>query len=208
MTAKNSAGNTATGYTGTVHFTSSDGAAILPADYTFVAGDNGSHTFTGTLKTLGTRFITATDTVAASITGSQTGITVNAGPATTLVVAGYPSPTTAGVSQTFTVTAKDAGGNIATGYTGTVRFTSSDSAASLPANYAFVAGDNGTRTFTAVLKTAGTRSITATDTGHQHDHRQPSGNHRQRSGGDVARFRQLLHAGRQHNLHRPAHLDR
>ena len=49
-------GNTATGYLGTVHFTSSDGPAVLPANYTFIAGDNGVHTFTTvTLKTAGTQ---------------------------------------------------------------------------------------------------------------------------------------------------------
>src|SRR5579864_800260 len=36
---------TLTGYTGTVHFTSSDAQAVLPADYTFVPSDAGSHQF-------------------------------------------------------------------------------------------------------------------------------------------------------------------
>jgi prepilin-type N-terminal cleavage/methylation domain-containing protein len=164
VTAKDSAGNTATGYTGTVHFTSTDGAAVLPADYTFTAGDNGTHTFNATLKTAGTKSITATDTATGTITGSQTGINVTAGPAATLIVAGYPNPTVSGVSHTFTVTAKDANGNTATGYTGIVHFASSDGTAVLPPNYTFVAGDNGTHIFNATLKTLGTQSITATDT--------------------------------------------
>ncbi len=164
VTAKDAGGNTAAGYVGTVHFTSSDGAATLPVNYTFVAGDNGAHTFSATLRNLGVQSITATDTVTGSINGAQTGITVTAGPAATLVVAGYPTPTIAGVSHTFVVTATDAGGNTATGYLGTVTFSSSDAQAGLPANYTFVAGDNGSHTFTAILKTAGTRSITATDT--------------------------------------------
>src|SRR5262249_23524471 len=46
-------GNTATGYTSTVHFTSSDAAAILPADYTFTAADAGLHTFSATFITAG-----------------------------------------------------------------------------------------------------------------------------------------------------------
>ena len=53
------------------------GAAVLPANYTFVSGDNGVHTFSVTLNTVGTRSITATDTVTASITGTQSGIVVN-----------------------------------------------------------------------------------------------------------------------------------
>ena len=50
---------------------------------------------------------------------------------------GFPRATTAGVSQTLTVTAEDPYGNVATGYTGTVEFTSSDPKASLPGNYKF-----------------------------------------------------------------------
>src|SRR5206468_3011457 len=38
----------ATGYTGTVHFTTTDNGTgvVVPMDYTFMAGENGSHTFT------------------------------------------------------------------------------------------------------------------------------------------------------------------
>jgi CSLREA domain-containing protein len=73
VTAKDSSGTTVTGYTGTVHFTSSDPRASLPADYTFVTSDNGSHAFSATLQTTGTQSLTAT----AGVTGTQTGITVN-----------------------------------------------------------------------------------------------------------------------------------
>ncbi len=74
VTAQDGCGNTLTGYTGTVHFTSSDGAAILPANYTFTLGDAGVHTFVNgvTLNTVGSRTITATDTINASLTGSAT----------------------------------------------------------------------------------------------------------------------------------------
>ena len=99
-----------------------------------------------------------------TITGTQSGISVLSSTATTLVVSGFPTPTTAGVAHNVTVTAKDAFGNTATGYLGTVHFTSSDGAAVLPANYTFVAGDNGTHALSVTLKTVGTRSITATDT--------------------------------------------
>jgi Tol biopolymer transport system component len=163
VTALDAYGNVATGYAGTVHFTSSDGQAALPADYTYVAADAGSHTFTATLKTAGTQSITATDTATSSISGQQPGISVNAATASTLAVAGYPS-TTAGTKQNFTVTALDAYGNVAVGYTGTIHFKSSDGQASLPADYTFTASDAGAHTFSATLKTAGTQSITASDT--------------------------------------------
>src|ERR1019366_264066 len=156
----------ATGYPGTVHFPSTDGAASLPANYTFVAGDAGAHSFAGgvTLKTAGSRSVTGTDTVTGTITGSQT-VTVNPGAATKLALSGLSTqpPNTA---QSLTVTAQDAYGNTATGYTGAVHFTSSDGAASLPANYTFLAGDAGVHSFASgvTLKTAGSKSVTGTDT--------------------------------------------
>ena len=74
VTAVDAYGNTATGYVGTIHFTSSDSAAILPGNYTFTGADKGSHKFTNglTLKTKGSRWVRATDTVTSSITGSAT----------------------------------------------------------------------------------------------------------------------------------------
>jgi uncharacterized repeat protein (TIGR01451 family) len=61
-----------TGYTGTVHFTSSDAQAVLPADYTFLPTDVGAHVFSFTLKTLGDQTITVTDTHSAGFTGTTT----------------------------------------------------------------------------------------------------------------------------------------
>jgi uncharacterized repeat protein (TIGR01451 family) len=164
VTALDASHNTATGYRGTVHFTSIDAQAVPPANYTFSAADNGVHTFSATLKTAGTQSLMGTDTVTSTITGSQTGITVTAATAATLTVTGYPNPVTAGTANNFTVTALDAFNNTATGYRGTVHFTSSDAQAVLPANYTFTAADNGVHTFSATLKTAGTQSLTATDT--------------------------------------------
>ena len=126
-------GNIATGYTGKIHFTSSDPLATAePAylsDYTFTTGpggDNGMHVFSATLKTVGTQSITATDTSNGTLSGAQSDIVVVQSPATSLVVSGFLSPTTAGVDHQFTVTAYDANGHVAAGYTGTVHFTSSD----------------------------------------------------------------------------------
>ena len=86
VTALNSSNSTATGYTGTVQFSSSDGLASLPAGYTFTTGaggDNGVHTFLVTLNTPPTQTITATDTVNSAITGTSSPITIN--PATYLL---------------------------------------------------------------------------------------------------------------------------
>ena len=71
VTAKDQYGNTATGYSGTVHFTSTDtGSRVsLPADSTLT---NGTGTFSATLVTIGNQTITATDTSSSSITGGAT----------------------------------------------------------------------------------------------------------------------------------------
>jgi len=159
VTALDALGNTATGYTGTVHFTSSDSAATIPADYTFVSGDAGTHTFSATLNRVGSRTFAATDTVTPGITGTST-ITVNPAAGTRFSVTA-PASASAGSSSSITVTALDSFGNTATGYTGTVHFTSSDGAATLPADSTLT---NGVGSFGVTLKTAGSRTITATDT--------------------------------------------
>ncbi len=167
VTAKTAVGATATNYVGTVAFASSSVSAGLPANYTFVSGDNGVRVFTGvTLNTVGTQSITVTDTVTPSITGTQSGITITPATAAALVVSGYPSPRAAGLAGSVTVTAKDAFNNTVPNYVGTIQFSSSDGSASLPANYTFTAGDNGVRTFTngVTMNTVGVQSITATDT--------------------------------------------
>ena len=164
VTAVGPGGVTDTSYIGTVHFTSSDPKAVLPANFPFTAADDGQYTFTVTFKTAGTQSITATDTTTSTITGSEGGITVSPAAASSFQVTGFPSPDTAGAAEIITVTAYDAYGNIATGYTGTVHFTSSDPKAVLPANFPFTTADDGQNTFTATLETAGTQSITATDT--------------------------------------------
>jgi hypothetical protein len=164
ITALDSNNNPATHYTGTVRFTTTDRGrgVVLPASYTFTAADKGSHTFTGavTLVTAGSQTVTATDALSRSITGSAT-VTVSPAVAVRLAVAGFPSPVAAGISGTFTVMAEDAYGNTATGYAGTVTFSSSDGAALLPPDSTLT---NGTGTFTATLETTGTQSLTATDT--------------------------------------------
>jgi hypothetical protein len=164
VTLKDAYGNIATGYAGTLDFTSSDAKAVLSANYTFMTGDAGKHTFSGTLKTAGNQSITTADTVSASLQGTDAGITVKAAAASKFVLSG-PSSVMPGAPFSLTVTVEDAYGNIVTGYVGTVHLSSSDSKAHLPANYTFTAGDNGVHTFTGlVLKKTGNQTITVTDT--------------------------------------------
>jgi hypothetical protein len=165
VTVQDAYGNTVTSYTGTVHFTSTDARAVLPAEFTFPASDNGTARFAATFETAGSQSIALTDTANSSIKGQTVGIAVSPASASTFLV-GYPSATTAGVPQSFLVTAYDAYGNVATGYTGTVHFTSNETHAVLPADYTFTSSDAGKRSFDATLKTSGTWAIRARDTAH------------------------------------------
>jgi hypothetical protein len=165
VTAEDAFGHTVTAFTGTVHFTSSALKSVLPSNYTFTAADAGIHSFSATLRSSGIQSITATDTATSSITGTQSGITVNPAATHHLILSRFPIKTTAGVAQSFRVTAQDFFGNTTPGYTGTVKFSSTDPNAILPANYTFGAADAGVHNFSGTLKTAGTQSLTVTDTG-------------------------------------------
>ena len=71
MTAYDRFGNVATGYTGTVTFSSTDTRASLPKTYTFTTADQGTHTFTGlVLRKPGYQTIRLTDTLNSALTGS------------------------------------------------------------------------------------------------------------------------------------------
>ena len=68
VSALDAANNVSTAYSGTIHFTSSDAQAMLPANSTLAAG---TAQFSGTMETSGTQTITAMDTSSASINGSS-----------------------------------------------------------------------------------------------------------------------------------------
>ncbi len=155
MTALDSFNNLAVGYTGTVHFTSSDNQAGLPAAAT-LAGGTGS--FAAILRTAGSRALTVTDGIISSIAGSSTVVVAPAAP-TRFLVAG-PSAAVAGSTINITVTALDPFGNITSSYGGTVDFSSSAAIAALPAARTLT---NGMGTFNAVLKTSGLQTLAAID---------------------------------------------
>jgi hypothetical protein len=165
VTAQDPFGNTDPSYSGTVHFTSSDTSpgVVLPPNSTLTAGQR---TFSATLDRAGSQTITATDTATASIAGS---LTVKITPAIAASL-GLTTPATTTANQPFnvTVTLTDRFGNVATGYTGTVHFSTSDMLAQtmgkLPADYAFIAADAGSHTFAVSLMTPPSQTITVTDT--------------------------------------------
>jgi trimeric autotransporter adhesin len=117
VTAKDQSNQTIMGYTGTVHVVTSDPNGSVPADYTFVAGDAGSHTFTNavTLATAASQTVTVNDVADATKTGSAT-VTVSAGAAAQLAYTRQPGGGTAGVAWATQpkVAIQDAAGNTVT----------------------------------------------------------------------------------------------
>jgi hypothetical protein len=157
VTAQDAANHTVASYTGSVHFSSTDAAAVLPANTTLT---NGVGTVSSTLKTAGSRTISATDTVTSSITGTSGAIAVGPGSATHFSV-NAPASATAGTAFNISVTALDQFNNTATAYAGTVHFTSTDAVALLPGDQALTFGVG---TPSVRLGTTGNQTVTATDT--------------------------------------------
>lgn len=85
-------------------------------------------------------------------------------PAVTFVLS-LPQNAGSGDAMTATLTAYDQNNNVATAYRGTVQFTATDGAATLPINYTFTAADNGSHTFTNgfILRTPGSQIVTFRD---------------------------------------------
>jgi hypothetical protein len=143
-----------------VHFSATDTSAgvVLPANATLT---NGQGTFSAKLIKSGAQTITATDTVTSTITGTLS-VTVRPAAAATMTLT-VPSSAAALTPFNVTVTTKDPYGNIATGYTGKVHFTSSDLLATLPADYTFTAADAGRHQFSVTLATPPAQTISVRD---------------------------------------------
>jgi hypothetical protein len=165
VVAANELGNPVATYGGTIHFTSTDTSTgvVMPADSKLT---NGQGSFSATLATAGAQTVTATDTTNGTITGKVTiQITPLAASSLALVT---PSSAVVNTPFSMVVTLRDRFGNIATGYTGSVTFSTSDLLAmqlgKMPADYAFTSQDAGTHTFSGTLMTPPSQTITASDT--------------------------------------------
>jgi len=140
----------------TATITDSTGNATFVFHPGTVAGDNWVVTITNTTY---------------GVTNTTHVITVVPGAPAAFDLTPDTGTTTAGTNLTMTLTIYDAHGNVVTGYTGTVNFTSSDGYPAevggnpVPYQYTFTAADAGTHTFSVTFYTAGTQTITATDTG-------------------------------------------
>jgi hypothetical protein len=119
LTALDASNNVVAGYSGTVHFTSTDAKAVLPPNLSLA---NGTATLQATLKSAGGQTITGTDTAIPSLTGTSSSIKV---PAATSRFQNAGSLGTARVLHTATLL-DDGTVLIAGGTDGTVVLSSSE----------------------------------------------------------------------------------
>jgi hypothetical protein len=145
---------------GVIVFT--DGATVLG---TVVVDPNGHGSITTALTRAGTHAIVATFYGGSNFLGSTSAAattTVTPAAATHFRVDGL-GQTVAGKAVSATVSALDAFGNVATGYTGKIHFASSDKKATLPADLTFSAASQGVVTVSLTFATAGAQTLTVTD---------------------------------------------
>jgi uncharacterized delta-60 repeat protein len=160
VTAVDDNGNVVPDYAGTVTLTSTDPLAPTLGSHTFTTADGGVYTFSSVqLFTAGPQSLFADD---GNLNG-QADLTVDPGTAVAIVLSG-PDHAAAGVPIVVTVTAVDAWGNVATGYTGNAWLEATDPDANLPDAWDFTADDAGTHQFAVTLNTPGPVRLTAHDT--------------------------------------------
>jgi hypothetical protein len=161
VTALDVNGGTAAGFGGTVHFTSTDPLASLPADYTFKPGDFGVHTFQITAGTVGGQNFTVSDTPD-GLGSAGTTLTVTPGTVSLSKSTAMAASTTiqVGKTSTITLTARDGFGNqetsgglmVAFGFSGTGAGTFGP------------VMDNGDGTYKVVFSATSAGSVTITAT--------------------------------------------
>jgi hypothetical protein len=140
-------------YTGEVSFsTNKTGQVTLPNNYVFQVTDAGVHKIVGELNftAVGWFTITATDTVVATVTGSQTNINVSADPEVVdhFTVSGIKSMLQRQKSD-VRVVAYQQYGIVFERYNGTIHFSVNDTEgnATFPADYTFLVSDKGVKVF-------------------------------------------------------------
>ncbi len=150
-------------YLGTVTFriggTQPDIAPLLPGPTTFTAADLSALTVMTTWFRAGIWRLTATGTDLA-VPSASVDVPVSLNPATTLALT-LPTEAKAGVPVPLTLTVRDAAGNLATDFSGTVALVSDDSRALLPARVVLAPEHGGTRTIEVTFASPGLREVRA-----------------------------------------------
>jgi hypothetical protein len=169
VTAIDQFGNVFDVYEGTVHFTSTDPEASLPADYPFVLADAGVHAFPASVMfaIAGDQTVSVEDASDATRTGSQTvTVTPEAAP-TYFLVYGIGFTPVIDTPESVTVEVYDQYDRLYPDYDGTVTWaTNRTGEVTLPIDYAFVpATDAGVHEFVdeVVFTSGGYFTVTASD---------------------------------------------
>jgi hypothetical protein len=170
VTAQDTLGNTASGFTGVVRLaitggTGKTGAALRGMDS--VAAVAGVATFSGlSIDSVGSGY-TLTASATGTTGGTSAAFNVAAGSATQLAFTTQPAATTAGAGFGVVVAARDAVGNTASGFTGMVRLAINARAGATLRGTDSVAAVAGVATFSGLsVDSAGTGyTLTATATG-------------------------------------------
>jgi hypothetical protein len=149
-------------YRGTVKLSSSDSAAVIGGAVTFGAADNGVKSAKLELRTAGLAAVSAIDIANPGLRGAAA-VLVKPAAASVCNTAQVPSAAAAGSTFGLSVALHDPFGNLATGYSGTMRLTTSDARAPASGDVTYAPADNGSHVFSAVLITAGPQMLSATD---------------------------------------------
>lgn len=164
---KNSAGANMSSYRGTIHFTSTDGSATLPADYTFTSTDAGAHTFSGVvLRTNGNQTITATGAINVGFTGTSPAVSVSTGTTSNdFSISASPSSLSVAAGSSGSSTISTA---VVSGSAGTVSLAVSGAPSGVTASLnptSVTAGNSSTLSIsTTSSAAAGTYTLTVTGT--------------------------------------------
>jgi hypothetical protein len=157
-------GNPAIDYLGSISFSTS-AQETEPVQQTFVSTDLGTRTIDVSFSVAGApRTLTVTDDADSSMHASAT-LAVAAGAFNRFLLADVGVPARTGFARNVGVTAQDAFGNVIPDYAGTAHFSSSDGAATLPADFAFSGTENGEAVLdhALTLRTTGSQTLQIAD---------------------------------------------
>jgi hypothetical protein len=151
---------TLTSSSATGRFSTASGCTATVTSLTIPAGASSASFYYSDTSTTSTATLSASASSLAGASQTSGNNSSKTALSATHLSVSAPSTATAGTSFQFTVTALDASNNKVSNYSGTVQFASNDAQAVLPAAAKL---SSGSGTFTATLKTAGARTISAAD---------------------------------------------
>ncbi|HET8538397.1 MAG TPA: hypothetical protein VFL83_00865, partial [Anaeromyxobacter sp.] len=153
-------GNTVTGYAGPASLTAT-GGEVTPATLAFVDGIGGA-TATVTFTVSGPQGVTVADAATAAVRTSAS-VTVLPAAAASFSIEGLPGALVAGTAASFSISARDPFGNLATGYAGGAALEATGGTVA-PAAATF-SGGRSVGALSVTFTAAGSQDLTASDPG-------------------------------------------